>query len=54
MHFTKSCDISQLKNVIRHGHYGPNQHNLIGHWQELNQILGKDLQTTPKIFEKER
>jgi len=31
MQFTKSYDISQLKNVNHHGHHGLNQHNMIGH-----------------------
>jgi hypothetical protein len=31
VHSTKSCDISQLKNVNRHGRHGLNQHSPIGH-----------------------
>jgi hypothetical protein len=50
LHSTKSCDISQLK--IDNCRW-PNQHSPIGHWQKLKQIPRKDLQATPKVFEKE-
>jgi hypothetical protein len=50
LHSTKSHDISQLKNVNRHGCHWANQHSPIGHWQELNQIPRKDLQVSPKVF----